>query len=77
MTRVILDKETIDRLNGLAEPLVLCDEQGRILGRFTPIAESSLDEAVEPEITEEELKARESETQSYTTAEVLAHLEKL
>jgi hypothetical protein len=42
-----------------------------VLGVFTPRTSK------EPQISEEELDRREQEEESFSTAEVLAHLEKL
>jgi len=36
MSRVTLDLELRARLNGLNEPLEICDESGRTLGHFLP-----------------------------------------
>jgi hypothetical protein len=93
MTRIILDAGLRQKLNNLREPLELCDESGRVLGRFTPALElcdesgrvlgqlyppleSSPTNGTEPHLSEEELQRREQEPE-YSTAEVLAYLEKL
>ena len=57
MTHVTVDAEMLSKLSGLAEPLVFCDPQGRILGRFLPDVVDDL----EPGISIEELRRR-SET---------------
>ncbi len=36
MTRIMLDRATVELLHNLGEPLELCDETGWLLGRFTP-----------------------------------------
>lgn len=77
MTKVVLDSAMRSKLHNLAEPLELCDESGRVLGRVFPSLDLSEYEPWEPPIGEEELRRREEETESYTTAEVLAHLESL
>jgi hypothetical protein len=74
MTQIILDAALRSKLLDLTQPLELTDESGRVLGRFYPAPDRS---PQEPQISEEELDLREQETESYTTAEVLAHLEKL
>jgi len=68
MTRVVLDAALRSKLHNLTQPLEFRDESGRVLGRFMPI--------VEPQLSEEELQRREQE-EDFSTAEVLAHLEKL
>ena len=77
MTRIIVDQSLRNRLNNLSEPVELCDESGRVLGRLFPSADMSQYEPLEPQVSEEELDRRESaQEKCYTTAEVLAHLEK-
>ena len=77
MTRVIIDEALRSKLYNLTQPLELCDESGRVLARLTPLADLSQYEPLEPQVSEEELDRREQETESYTTAEVLAYLRKL
>ena len=78
MTRVIVDEILRNKLHNLAQPLELCDESGRILGRVFPAVDPSQYEPQEPQVSEEELDRREQANERrYTTAEVLAHLEKL
>ena len=36
MTRITLDRATIELLHNLGEPLEFCDETGWLLGRFIP-----------------------------------------
>jgi hypothetical protein len=49
-----------------------------VLGRFVPLIDPSEWEPVSPEASEEELDRREKANEKrYTTAEVLAYLEKL
>ncbi len=76
MTQVVVDEALLARLRGLTEPLELCDASGRILARLVPALDPSLYEPVEPQLSPEELQ-RLREEPDYSTAEVLAHLEKL
>jgi hypothetical protein len=77
MTRLIVDATLPDKLASLLQPTELCDAQGRVLGRFYPQLEPS-EYNLEPQITKEELQRRkQSGEKTYTTAEVLAYLEKL
>jgi len=74
MTQVIVDAETRTKLRNLAESFELCDETGRVLGRFTPEPA----ELREPQVSDEELLRRSrSNEKTYTTDEVLAYLEQL
>jgi hypothetical protein len=78
MTRVIVDEVLRSKLHNLSLPLELCDESGRVLGRVFPAVDLSQHEPLEPQVSEEELDRRERANEKrYTTAEVLAYLEKL
>jgi hypothetical protein len=71
MTKIILDTKLRDQLPDLSRPFAVCDETGIVVGRFIPAA-------MEPPISREEIDRRkQNKGQTYTTAEVLAHLEKL
>lgn len=76
MTQIILDANLRSKLHNLAEPLELCDEEGRILARVTPVLDPAEFERVEPQLSAEELRRRKTSSEWYTTAEVLARLEK-
>lgn len=78
MTRVIVDEMLRNKLLNFSHPLELCDETGRVLGRVIPTVDLSQYEPLEPQVSEEELDRREQANEKrYTTAEVLAYLEKL
>ena len=78
MTKIILEPGVARQLHGLGQPVELCDPSGRMHGRFVPVVDLSEWEAVSPDATEEELRKRaNSSEKQYSTAEVLAHLEKL
>lgn len=77
MTKITLDADLRAKLLNLTQPLELCDESGCVLGHLFPTIDLSQYEPWEPPISEEELRRREEETESYTTAEVMAYLEKL
>jgi hypothetical protein len=72
-----MDANLPEKLPGLVQPVGFCDASGRVLGRYFP----RLDPAeynLEPQISREELQRRKQlKEKGYTTAEVLAHLEKL
>jgi hypothetical protein len=76
MTQIILDAALASQLHQLNEAADLCDPSGQVLGRFIPAVDMSEWEPVSPEPSEEELQRREQETESYSTADVLAFLEK-
>jgi hypothetical protein len=77
MTRIVVDEGLRAKLQGLSQPLELCDESGRVVARVFPNIDLSEYEPWEPPTSEEELQRRESSTDWYTTQEVLAHLKSL
>ena len=78
MTRIVLDAALREKLHNLTQPLELCDESEKVLARVMPLADLSQYEPWEPAIGEEELRQQEQANEKrYTTAEVLAHLERL
>ncbi len=78
MTQIILDAALASKLNDLKCPAELCDPSGHVVGRFVPAFDLSEWEPVSDDISEEELQRRlRSDEKRYSTAEVLAHLEKL
>jgi len=78
MTRIIIDADLRIKLLDLTRAIELCDESGRVVARVLPTYDASRYEGLEPQITKEELQRRkQNKGKTYTTAEVLAHLEKL
>jgi hypothetical protein len=60
------------------KPIELCDESGHILARVVPVLDREIYASSEPQIRGEELDRRiASPGKTYTTAEVLAYLERL
>jgi hypothetical protein len=77
MSHVTVDVELANKLCGLSETVELRDPSGRVLGQFAPLTGANRDDRGRPPISEEELQRREQEEEDYSTAEVLAYLEKL
>ncbi|HEV3025659.1 MAG TPA: hypothetical protein VGX76_24470 [Pirellulales bacterium] len=78
MSQIFLDATVCGKLNNLTGPVDICDPSGRVLGRFVPLLDMSQWEPLSPDISEDELERRANSNESrYTTAQVLAHLEKL
>ena len=78
MTRIILDSNAVNQLSSARRPAELCDVTGKVIGRFVPALDTSDWEQLTPHVTEEELKRREQANEkTYTTAEVIKHLESL
>jgi hypothetical protein len=77
MTQIIVDSNVASQLSA-GHPAELCDASGKVLGRFVPLIDLSVWEPIGPEPTEAELDDIENSNEpTYTTAEVIAHLEKL
>jgi hypothetical protein len=77
MTQIIVDESLRNKLHNFNQPLELCDDSGHILARLVPVLDPSLYN-LEPQISQEEIRRRKyAKEKSYTTAEVLAYLEKL
>ena len=76
MTRIIVDAAMRSKLGELRESVELCDESGHVLARVVPALNEADFERWAPEISREELDRRMQEP-DFSTAEVLAFLEKL
>jgi hypothetical protein len=79
MTRITVDATLRTKLHNLTEPLELCDDSGQVRGRFFPTPDLSRydPESLQPGVTEEELRRRaDSPERTYSTGEVLEHLER-
>ena len=71
MNKVTLDAGRRIHLADPSQPFTICDEAGNVVGCYVPVT-------VGPPISREEIERRKQQKErAYTTAEVLAHLEKL
>jgi hypothetical protein len=72
MNKITLDANLRIHLPDLSKPFTFVDEAGKVMGCYIPAP-------LTPPINREEIDRRKQEKQgkTYTTAEVLAHLEKL
>jgi hypothetical protein len=78
MPQIFLDISVTNQLSKFDGPVEICDPLGKVVGRFVPRIEMYEWEQVPPDISSEELLRRSKSTEKrYTTAEVIAHLEKL
>jgi hypothetical protein len=80
MTKILIDADLGNKLQHPAHAVELCDESGRVFGRFLPALDSSLCEGLQSPISKEELQRRKLNKgtgKTYNTAEVLEYLEKL
>ena len=69
MSRLTLDPNFARQLQGVNTPTELCDPSGRVLGRYLP------EEALPPPLSRAEVQRRMQED-SFTTDEVLEHLDR-
>jgi hypothetical protein len=76
MTKVILDQATLPKFQNVKDRAEICDEAGRTVGYFIPVADRSLYQTVKVPFTEEELDRFEQEPGGRSLAEILADLEK-
>jgi hypothetical protein len=78
VTRIVIDEALGSKLQNLTGPVEFCNAAGQLLGRFWPHFDPSQYEGLEPQISKEEFRRRmQNKGKTYTTAEVLAYLEKL
>ena len=78
MTRIICEAALREKLRDLAEPVELCDEAGHVFARVIPFPDLEPDVIPVPRISKADLRRRRMQVgKTYTTDEVLAHLESL
>lgn len=73
MSPITIDTTLTAKLRGLAHPVELCDESGRILGRYVPVANS--EDWTQPQISDEEMARRKQEIGGRALADILRDLE--
>ena len=77
MTQIIVDGSVANQMR-LGQPAEICDPTGRVLGCFVPMGDMTDWEQLTPDVSEEELVRRlNANEKTYTTAEVIKHLESL
>lgn len=76
MNRVIIDPATLAKLQDAQQTLDLCDESGRVVGRFIPLVDRSVCVDLEPRISEAELDRRERNGGGRPLADIIRDLEK-
>jgi hypothetical protein len=73
MTKVVVDARTRSKLRNLAEDMQFTDEDGKILGKFTPATKDSRRES---QIGEDEIQRRLREGGGRSLEEIMSDLEK-
>lgn len=74
MTKIILDKPTMERLQDLRLPLALCDENGLIRGHFIPTVDPESYRKIAVPFSEEDLDIAQQEQGGRPLAEILKDL---
>ena len=78
MSRVIVDPSTAVKLQGVVQPVELCDEAGNVLGHFEPDEKSPAVRAwlktLDHGLSEDELQRRFASRDGYSTEEVVKRL---
>jgi hypothetical protein len=74
MTRITLDAASQNVLHALTEPAELCDDEGRVIGRFLPRMDPTQFTPLEPQVNDDALSLRERSTDWHSTSEVLDSL---
>jgi hypothetical protein len=75
MERIVVDQNLPAKLADILHPVELCDGEGRVLGRFTPVLDPIDICDSEPQLSEEEWRRREEEPGGRSLREILADLE--
>ncbi|MGH7139852.1 MAG: hypothetical protein ACREHD_29285 [Pirellulales bacterium] len=73
MKRIVLDSSALAKFPE-DEIVEICDESGRVVGRFRPAVYD--DPAAQPQISDEEMERRFAEGGGRTLAEIMADWEK-
>jgi hypothetical protein len=76
MTRVTLDRPTLDKLSQRGGRVVVCDETGHARGYFTPIAGELPEDDIIIPISEDEIRRREQKLGGRPLKEILDDLER-
>jgi hypothetical protein len=79
MIRIVVDENVHKVLLTLEHPAELCDSQGRVIARLTPVLDPAKYENLEGTISREELDRRKKNmdrSKMRTLSEVIADLEK-
>ena len=78
MTKVTLDAETLAKLHELSQRLEFCDETGKTLGNFQPLAEpdGSVQEKIQSPFSDEEIEESRKQLGGRPLTEILADLQR-
>ena len=71
-----MDSATLAKLQGIPEPVDLCDDQGRIVGHFVPYPSGLSSADLELDIPDEELDRRAANFQGRPLDDLVAEWER-
>jgi hypothetical protein len=77
MSNLVVPESVATQLADSPHIVHLCNSSGKTLGYFVPAADPALKDALEPGLSNEELRKIEQSNPWHTTEEVLKHLENL
>ena len=78
MTQLVVERQTVAKLKKLRRQAEIVDELGNVIGIFEPARRRSPNyKGIDAPFSEKELQEAERDPISYSTAEVIAYLEKL
>lgn len=72
MQKLVVDASLPEKLRGVMQTVLLCDEAGEVIGKYVP----EMARFEPPPLSREELRRRIDEPGGRTLAEILADLEK-
>ncbi len=72
MQKFVVDASLPEKLRGVMQTVLLCDEAGEVMGKYVP----EMARFEPPPMSREELRRRIDESGGRTLAEILAGLEK-
>jgi len=72
MNKIIIDDVLREKLDGMHEPVKLCDSSGKAIAYITPIIDAAFYESLDSPNCEEELARREREGGGRPLSEILA-----
>ena len=76
MTPLVLDRESLAKLDEVNYRVAICDESGRTLGYFQPIVDRAAYQSVIVPFSNEQLNRFEQESGERTLGEILTELGK-
>lgn len=76
MSEPIFDPATLDKLRQVEGPQEIRDEEGELIGYFTPSIDRSVYESVEIPVSDQELRRRANKGGGRTLAEIMGDLER-